>query len=223
MHVQLYPHLARSRCILGRGHHLLQQRRELHGLHVLQRTACLQRGELHHPVDHFLDALRLARDVGQKLLPLLGRHARLLQQFCRAADGRQRALDLVRERLHVVGDVVAPGKRVAHLVVGGANDPQRAPAQARQAEAPLRAHVAHVVGNQPEGPHQPDRHDHGQQHHRHGGDDAHIQRLAPRRLDELAEALHGLAHGDCTHDVVVPAHGGAHVHDGCIGVLLNIC
>ena len=59
----------------------------------------------------------------------------LLQQLGRAADRRQRALHLVRQRLHVVGDVVAAGERVAHLVVGGADRAERAPPQPRQAEA----------------------------------------------------------------------------------------
>ena len=38
---------------------------------------------------------------------------RLLQQLGGAADRRERALDLVGQRLHVVGDVVAAGERVA--------------------------------------------------------------------------------------------------------------
>ena len=145
----------------------------------VQRAARLQRGQLHHAVHHLLDAAGLARDVGQEALARLGsRHVGLLQQLGGAADRRQRALHLVRERLHIVGHVVAPGQRVAHLVVGRAQHAQRAPAQARQAQRPLRAHIARVVGDQAEGPHQPDRDDHGQQQHGQHRDQPHIERLA---------------------------------------------
>ena len=88
---------------------------------MLQRAPRLQRRELHHAVDHLLDPLRLARDVGQEALALVLRHAGLLQQFGRAADGRQRALDLVGEGLDIVGDVVAAGQRIAHFIVGRAD------------------------------------------------------------------------------------------------------
>ena len=94
----------------------------------------LERGQLHHPVDQLLDALRLAHDVGDEAAAVGVGH-RLLQQLGGAADRRQRALHLVRQRLHVVGDVVAAGERVAHLVVGGADRAERAPAEPRQAEA----------------------------------------------------------------------------------------
>ena len=117
------------------------QRDRLGAIDALPR---LERGQLHHAVDQLLDALRLARDVGDKARTVGVAH-RLLQQLGRAADRRQRALHLVRHRLHIVGDVVAAGERIAHLVVGRAERAERAAAEARQREAALGAHVAHVV------------------------------------------------------------------------------
>ena len=116
------------------GDDLAEQRAQRHRRGRIQAAPRFERGQLHHPVDHLLDALRLARDVGDEA-GAVGVGHRLLQQLGRAADRRQRALDLVRDRLHVVGDVVAAGERVAHLVVGGAERAERAPAEARQARS----------------------------------------------------------------------------------------
>jgi len=118
----------------------------------------------------------------------------------------------MRQRLHIVGHVVAAGKRVAHLVVGRADRAKRAPAEARQAERALRAHIAHVVGDHAERPHQPHRQDHDEQQHRDDRGRADQQRLAPRRVDELAEALHRLADADGADDLAVHAHRRGDVH-----------
>ncbi|MNG17844.1 hypothetical protein D3C84_1018620 [compost metagenome] len=119
--------LARRRGAPGAGRHLVQQRCERHRLAALQRALGLQRGEFHHAVDDLLDALRLAGDVGQEAVALGLVHPGLLQQLGGAADGRQRALDLVGEGLHVVGHVAAAGEGVAHLAQAAAQGVDRAP------------------------------------------------------------------------------------------------
>ena len=96
-------------------------------------------------------------------------------------------------------------------------------AQPRQAQALLRAHVAHVVGDQAEGPHQPDRHDQRQQQHRQPPRPAPTYKvLRARGLDELAEALHRLAHAHHADDLVVPAHRRADVHHRGRRVVLDV-
>ena len=89
------------------------------------------------------------------------------------------------------------------------------------------AHVAHVVGDQAERPHQPDREDHHQQG---DGDDrgrAEQQGLPARRLDELAEALHGLADADGADDRALAvarllADRHRHVHDRGARIALDV-
>ena len=151
-------------------------------------------------------------DVADEACAVLGRHAVLVQQLGRAADSRQRALQLVRQRLHVVGHVVAAGQRVAHLVVGGAERAQCTPAQARQAERALRAHVAHVVGREPERAHHPQQQDQHQHQHRGHRGRADQQCLAARRGDELVQALHRLADADDGDDLAAAAHRRRDVH-----------
>ena len=95
---------------------------------LVQRAARFERCQLHHAVHQFLDALRIACDVGDEARALRLGHV-LLQQLGRTADCRQRSLDLVRQRLHVVGDVVAAGERIAS---------RRRPHRSRPAWAGLR-------------------------------------------------------------------------------------
>ncbi|MNK88197.1 hypothetical protein D3C87_1081520 [compost metagenome] len=204
------------------GGNVFDERPQRHRFGAVERAPRLERGELHHAVDDFLDALGFAFDVLQETLALVVRHLRFLQQLGRAADRRERALHFVREGLHVVGHVVAPGERIAHFAEAGAHRIDRAPRHARQAQAALRAHPGPVVADQAEGPHQPDRDDHGEQQQRQRRTHADPDGAHARVLDELAEALHRLADADDADDLVVPADRRADVHHRSARVAVDV-
>ena len=201
---------------------LVQQIVQSDWFRPVEHATCLERRQLHHPVDDFLDTQRFSGDVAEKAFAFILRHGRFLQQLGGAADRRQRALHFVREGLNVIGDVVASGQCIAHFPETAAQRVDGAPDHARQAQPLLRPDPGDVVGDQPERPHQPGRDDHRQYQQRESRAHTHPQRARPRVLDELAEALDRLADADHADDLVVPADRCADVHHRRAGVAFDI-
>ena len=204
------------------GHALLEQGAHRHRRRVLQDTPRFERGQLHHAIDELLDARCFALDVGYETGTIGRRHRGLVQQLGRAADRRQRALQLVRQGLHIVGHIVAAGQGIAHFAVGRTERTQRTPAQTRQAEAALGAHVAHIVCNQAEGPHQPHRQQRHQQGHGEHRGRADEQGLLACGIDELPEALRWLAHADRADDRTLSAQRRGDVHHCRLGIVGHV-
>ena len=81
---------------------------------MLQPLPVFDRRQRQHLVDHLRQALALRADRGgeARAVGIAARGA--FQQFGAAADRRQRALHLVRQRVHVLLDVLLAFEAVAH-------------------------------------------------------------------------------------------------------------
>ena len=156
-------------------------------LRVPQRLPRFQRRQLKQPLHDLLDARRLAPDIPHEYFPLLRRHV-LVEQLGRAADGRQRRLHLVRQRLRVALDVLPAFQRIAHLLEGFRQRGNLRRARLRRRGRPTVPHILRIDGQALERAGQPGRDPPTRRHHQ--------QRDAPGHPDQApARAADALGHG----------------------------
>jgi hypothetical protein len=99
----------RARLIDGAGDNVA----EIDFLRIVEAGAALDGGKFEQSADEPLAAGGLGADVLKETLPCFDGHL-LVEQFGGSADGGERALHFVGERLDVALDVFAVFKRIAH-------------------------------------------------------------------------------------------------------------
>ena len=187
----------------------------------LQRGAGFQAGQLQHLVDQPLHPFPLLADAGQEAT----RHrlrGRLLQQLGGAAQGGQRALQLVGQAVHILLDIGLALELAAHVLQRLAQTHQLRAAQSRQRDRLAAADRAGVILQTAQRAVEPPDHaaacGQGDAQQQDGGP---LDGAFTAGDDRIHGAI-GFAHRQHAADLAVLQQGGCDIHHRTLGIVGNI-